>query len=344
MATPKEILGSSNVNASEDIFACADRYNPGESPVDVTELKNHYLPFDTKNKKTHIRENLFKVELLRYNIESGQLVNSYDGKRLILEVGCSTILYIHVQPSSPRHHRLFIQSEKAFSNDITSRLVAKLVVDKTAPIKKIVKYELYFLMGMISIMSVPAWLIVTGSDLTHTYYAHKGTVKRIDNLIKTIWFELSKMKNYAPILRSKILYIIVFELKTGGYQGLKSLPTDLSNDIKFKAMLSGMLFGKWTMRHANGFNMWTIVSTILIQAATKSITNYPNSFASAVQQSDLIELLGIFSRLDLKNSQSVSFASERLHSYLSISGIDITRLEVLHIMNEIKNNPLKLYP
>ena len=99
-------------NRTENLFVCADRVSPGDEPKDITNQKDLYLPFDVKNKAVHLRNNPFGAVIYRNQVAAGNIYQAFDGKRLVLEAGCSTVIYIHINTSQPaRHHRLFIQSE-----------------------------------------------------------------------------------------------------------------------------------------------------------------------------------------------------------------------------------------
>ncbi|KPJ87078.1 MAG: hypothetical protein AMJ53_18745, partial [Gammaproteobacteria bacterium SG8_11] len=165
MAAPKINLPTtgSGENITVSTSVCENRDSYEHEPKDITFRINSYLPFEQTFASYKERKNIFGWTIYRRNLESGMIFPSFDGKRVVFEVGCNSVIYllIHPNPQHTSHHRFFIQSTNGFVYDITERVMASEVVRKTAPMVKLVKYEMYFFMGMFSAMSFPMWLAVT---------------------------------------------------------------------------------------------------------------------------------------------------------------------------------------
>lgn len=69
MSRVMEALGAESVNASTDLYKCADRVSPGDEPKDITFIKEMYIPFDVSNKAVHLRKNPFGVVIYRANVK-----------------------------------------------------------------------------------------------------------------------------------------------------------------------------------------------------------------------------------------------------------------------------------
>lgn len=131
----------------------------------ITHLLAYYLPIDDINIQTLNASNMLGMKLANFVLKSGQVYDGFDGKRLIFEVGCNTVIYTLVKPGSLDNYSFYIQGMDSFAFDVTSRSVATKVSKATAPIITIVKYEMYFLLGLVSTVSLPVLIIVVGSDL-----------------------------------------------------------------------------------------------------------------------------------------------------------------------------------
>lgn len=148
------------------VRVCEERkISQNNTPRKITHLLANYLPFDDINTQILNASNMLGMKLANFTLKSGQVYDGFDGKRLIYEVGCNTVIYTLINPKSHDNYNFYLQGIDSFTFDVTSRSVAAGVVKATAPIKTIVKYEMYFLLGLVSTVSLPALIIVVSSDI-----------------------------------------------------------------------------------------------------------------------------------------------------------------------------------
>lgn len=343
MSNVAKIIGRASVNESQNLFTCADRVSPGDQPRDITSIKSMYIPFDVKNKATHLRKNPFGVVIYRRDIEAGKIYHAFDGKRLVIELGCNTVIYIHINVGQPsKHHRLFIQSESAFSGDTTIRRDAAIIVKNTRHVETIVKYEMYFIMGVLSTTSIGAWLMVTGADVTFLYTNKIVMANAAKKLSGDLLRELDEVGTYAPILKQKIWELIVAEGKGNTVRAAKVLPQTIVTDQKVQAQVAGVIFGKWAMPQGNPFTLWTLIGAILTQAAVKSVTKYGDAYVKAVDH----RYKPILEEMKSANPLQPSTLQKPATSLLKIlreAGVSVTLEEASGILLEILRNKERAY-
>lgn len=330
-------------NQTENVFKCADRVSPGDEPRNISSVKNLYLPFDTSNTSVHVRKNPFGAVIYKNTIQPGKVYHAFDGKRLVVEVGCDTIIYIHINPAQPaKHHRLFIQSEKAFSGDTTIRRDAAKIAKNTRHVETIAMYEMYFILGVLSTASIAAWLIVTGSDVTYLYASKRVVADASKKLSKSLLNELEIIGGYAPTLQAKIWEMITAELTNNATRAVKQLPKTIVTNEKIQAQTSGIIFGKWALPKGNPFNAWTIVSVLLIQAASNSVLKYPDAYIQSLvnQYKPLLEEMRQANPSQPLTMQKPVGTLVRL---LGEAGVTVSHSEASAILKEITNNKIKAY-
>ena len=343
MATAKDILGTNSVNSSTGIFKCADRVSPGDEPRDITAIKALYIPFDISHNAVHLRKNPFGAVIYRNKIAAGNVYHAFDGKRLVLELGCNTVIYIHINSAHPsKHHRIFIQSESAFSGDTTIRRDAAIIAHNTQHIETIVKYEMYFILGVISTASLAAWMLVTGSDVTVMYARNRMVAGAATALVKKLTHELESVTSYAPVLHAKRLALILSEGENNAIGAVKKLPETIIEDEKVQAQVAGVIFGKWAMPNGNSFNLWTVIGVILTQAATNSVTKYGQAYISAIE-SRYMPLIEDMRSVNPAIPSTLQKPVLGLIKLMNEAGVDVTPQEATTILTEISNNKMNSY-
>jgi hypothetical protein len=76
------------------VRVCEQRESKGkDKPKNITPFLSNYLPFEDVNTQTLKVSNMLGMRLPSFILKSGQVYDSYDGKRLIYEVGCNTVIY-----------------------------------------------------------------------------------------------------------------------------------------------------------------------------------------------------------------------------------------------------------
>lgn len=164
---------SGNIN----IKVCQDRFTPSDHPQDITRKIDYSKPFNQHYEETRISRNFLGVPLGTVTIKSGEVYVSVEeggalAKRLILEIGCSSVIYLLMNSNQANSHRIYIQTIDSFLIDIYTRVLAKRVADVTGPVATFIKFEMNFLMGMFSTVSLGALAAVVGADLT-SFFANK---------------------------------------------------------------------------------------------------------------------------------------------------------------------------
>lgn len=320
---------------------CNDRFQPAAGPKDITLSIGRYIPLDQLNVETYKAFNIVGWELGSVSIKSGNVYPSFDGKRLVFEVSCNTVIYLQISPENKKiNHRFFLQSHKEFLFDITTRAVAAHVVRATKPIVTIVKYEMYFLLGVFSTVSIPMWLMVTGSDLTVSIVSLRSKEKSFSKLAKTVLRELNVIKSYAPTLHAKLIQIIKAENDRLVSDTWKQLPKQVATDEKAQAQTSGILFGKYAMA-ANPLTVWGAVLTVLIQAGIKSVTNLPDAYMTSVDHRyvDKVRALTNTNWYDVKERIE---GVKQLAKLLNEAKVPVTTEEMTRIIKEVQANPKRL--
>lgn len=320
---------------------CNDRFQPAVGPKNITLSIGRYLPLDQINTETYKSFNIAGWELGSVTIRSRNVYPSYDGKRLVLEVGCNTVIYVLINPKVKKdNHRFFLQSHKDFLFDITTRAVAAHVVKATKPIVTIAKYEMYFLLGLFSTVSIPMWLMITGSDLTVSLVGLRNKEKKFGKLAKTILDELNVIKGYAPTLHAKLMQIIKSEHNRLITDTWKELPKQVATDEKAQAQTAGILYGKYAMS-ANPFTVWTAVLTVLIQAGVKSVSNLPDAYLASID-GRYAQRVKKLTNTNWHDVEERADGVRELVKLLNEAKVPVTQEEMFRIIKEVQANPKRL--
>jgi len=323
------------------VRVCQDRFNPPAGRKDITLSLGRYFPLDQLHSETFIKLNMVGWEMGDIELRSRTVYPSYDGKRLILEVGCTTVLYLQISPANgATHHHFFIQSHKEFLWDVTTRAIAAKVSRAAQPIVTIAKYEMYFLLGMFSTIGITAWLAVTGSDITVTTISLRDKIKAFRELARTLAKESAIIKAFAPTLHNKMMELITVEKQNVKSNTIDNLPSKVITDEKTQAQVAGILYGKQVLS-PKSLSAWGALSTVLIQSVIKSFTNMPDAFIQAVEQRYL-SLFKSLANTDWNNIQERQRAIIRLTQMLQDTGVNIAPNEMEIIIKEIQHHPNEL--
>lgn len=280
------------------------------------------------------------MRLPSFTLKSGQVYDSYDGKRLIYEVGCNTVIYTLINPKATTSYGFFIQSMEGFIFDVTTRSVAAKVVKQTAPIKTIVKYEMYFLLGMVSTVSTAALILVVGTDITVSGIMARQKMLAAKKLSQDLYAEQKSIAKYAPVLHSKLEEFFISESKVKWDGFSKKLPETIVNDEKTQAQLAGVLAGKAVLS-PKAFTVWAAVFTILSTAVIKSATKSPEAYARTIEQK-YRPVLDDLQSVDLDDPLAAAQAAVKFRKILLDSGVSVSDQEVLAILREVSSNSTRL--
>lgn len=319
---------------------CESRSPQLNAPRKIQHTLPSYLPFDDKNIQILKIKNSLGMTLPNLILRSGEVYDGYDGKRLVYEVGCNTIIYLFVKPGHRDHYCFFCQSLDQFTFDITTRSVAAKVVRATAPLKTIVKYEMYFMLGLLSVISIPILIVIVGTDMTVSGILAKKKLNAAKNLSEDLLTENKNIRNYAPTLNSKIEELFISQTKLDTSNFREQLPETIIKDEKTQAQLAGVLVGKATLA-PKAFTFWGAISTILLSAVVKSVTKAPAAYATNLKDK-YRPLLDDINSIDWDNPTSASQAASKLRQLFVDSGVEISDAEALLILREITSNPEKL--
>lgn len=319
---------------------CQSRKTPAIGAKNITLTVAKYWPLDSLSGSTIVGRNLLGMTI-PVRITAGSTYQSYDGKRLVLEVGCSTVIFIQISPGNGvKHHHFFIQKDTDFAFDITTRAVAAIVTRDTKPLKTFILYEMYFLMGMFSTLGLVAWLAVTGSDVTVSILGNKKKMDAFNELASVWLVETEKIKVYAPTLYEKMKQVLEAEKNKLISNTRKELPKAVITDEKAQAQTAGILYGKYALS-ANSLSVWGAVSTVLIQATVKSATNIPDAAKEAFDKRYLTDVKS-FANTDWYDVDEKKQAIKRLLDLFKSAQIPITALELTKIIDEVQKNPIEL--
>jgi len=320
---------------------CQDRFTPPAGPKNITHSIGRYLPLEQLNIETYTAFNMVGWKLGSVTVKSRVVYPAFDGKRLVVEVGCNTIIYLQISPTKKNiHHRFFLQKHKDFLFDITTRAVAAKVSRAAEPIVTIAKYEMYFLMGIFSTVSIPMWLIITGTDVTVSLVGLKHKGKAFRKLAKSILNELENIRQYAPTLHVKMMQIIRAEKNRTIVDTRKELPKKVITDKKAQAQTAGILYGKYAMA-ANPLTVWSALLTILIQAGVKSVSNIPNTYLTVLDKryASKVRSLTNTNWYDLRERKQ---AISKIVDLLKNAKVPISASELEKIVKEVQQNPQNL--
>jgi hypothetical protein len=319
------------------INGCNNRHVAGKDPKDITLTLRNYFPLDDFS-QTRIKPSnpMYGKEIL---IKPGTVLSSYDGERLVYEAGCKTVIFLQLSPKNPKtHFKFFIQDQHQFLIDLTIRNVAARVTKATAPMVTLVKYEMYFLMGLVSTMSLPLLVATLSADATYEGLKIKLKYDAFKKLVKTLTEESEKIKGMAPTLHSKMMEFLEIE-KTQNFNAkntIKNLPKTIVTDEKVQAQVAGIFAGKFSVA-AKAVNAKALFITLLIQIGTKSVTKAFDSYLSPVN-SRYKPLLEEIQGIDWADPKGAQQAATKVAHIMKESGVKLSADEILKIAKEVQSN------
>ncbi len=314
--------------------------NTQDQPKDITLSLGNFLPFDDLNTQTLNVSNMLGMKLPKFTLRSGQVYNAFDGKRLIYEVGCNTVIYTLINAKGGESFRFFLQPLDGFVFDSTSRSIAAKVVNATAPIKTLVKYEMYFLLGLISTASTATLILVIGTDITVSGIIAKSKMDAAKKFTEDLLAEKKAIAEYAPVLHLKIEEFFLSQTKVKWKTFGSQLPKTIIKDEKTQAQLAGVLAGKAAIS-PKAFNVWTAVFAILSTAVIKSVTKSPEAYLNTIDQK-YRPILDDLRSVDFDNISAGSKAVAKFRTLIEESGVKISNEEALAIIKEVSTNSVKL--
>lgn len=333
---PTVSSGKVTIDPDQKVFACEERSPTSKKPVDITMTIPAYFPLDRSYGYTVVRRNIRQDVLGKLPLSSGKIYKSFDGKRLLFEVGCKTVIYLLISPGNMNHHHFFIQGRNDFVFDCSDRIWVSEVAHNTRHVETVVRFEMYFLMGLVSTVSVPAWLAVTGVNAAFAVANNTVKVNAAKKLVNTLIAESETLKKSAPTFHRKLWEFFESEVDGNWNRYLKQLPTTIANDEQVQGQLAGILFGKATAA-PKSLTAWGAIATVLTQAAVKSVTKSGDAYIKVVNQryGPIIDAL---SSNNWRNPAQSQAAAQKLIAIYRESGVNISLQEGVKIINEIMSH------
>lgn len=319
------------------VEVCQERPTYHTSPRDVTHNLWQHLPFDSNNNQRYDSHNFIGIKLESIHLKPGGTYMLNKGKRIIYEVGCSTITFLYIDSSSPYNYHFFIQPTQSFLWDVTIRDISERVANATAPMVTVVKYEMYFILGLISTLSIPALMLVVGSDFTISSLAARDKFRATRKLVKALADEDHILETHFPVTRRKIREFIISEASNNAKRTLNSLPRAVATDEQTQATLAGTLLGKATVS-PNVFTGWTAMLTVLTTAAVKSATLSPQTYGLELDRR-FTPIIQRITNIDWGNTDEIRGISLSLIDIFKDSNVVISEQEASQILKEITNKP-----
>lgn len=327
------------------IKVCQDRFPATDQPRDVTLNIDFSKPFNQHYEETRMSRNMLGTPLGKVTIQSGQIyVSVEDGgisaKRLILEIGCSSVVYILINKNNGYTTRVYVQSINGFFADIYTRVMAKRISDVSGPVATFVKFEMNFLIGMFSTIGFGALAAVVGADITYLFASKKQKVTAAKELADKLLAESESLKGFAPTLQGKIYEFYVKEKSGNWVRAAKNLPMAVVTDDRVRARFSGILFG-YASLSPSGLTTKVVMLTILSQSFFGSIGNAPKAYKMVIDQRymPIIKELNSANWLDPNAART---ASAQLSKILNDTGVKISPSEAKLIGEEITRHPTEI--
>lgn len=322
------------------VKACNRHAESPTRPRNITANIKQYRPFDEYNEQVMKPTNQLGWKLPEFTLKSGQVHAWHEDKRIIFEVSCDSVIFLKISAGAPDNYNFFIQDLNSFAYDITNGELAYQVAKQTSFIKTIVKYEMYFIMGVISAASIPALIMVVGSDILVSSAQAKSKMVSSKDLVETILNERERIKELAPTLHEKIEQFVLSQLKVDGDTLAANTLERIANDEKTRGQLAGALAGKATVS-PKPFTAWSAIFTLLCTGFIKSAVNLPEGYVESVKNKHK-PLVDEIEKIDWSNPKSAVGVTAQLLEMFRNSGVTVTSDEALAIVSEVKSNPSKL--
>ena len=192
---------------------------------------------------------------------------------------------------------------------------------------------MYFLLGLISTVSIPVLLAITGTDVTVSGLHGLDSATAARKLAADLTRESDSMEKTLPTLKRKVEELVVAESRANIERTARSLPKTIATDDKTQGTLAGTLLGKATIS-PNAFTGWTAVFTVLTTAIVKAFTLSPQTFGNELSKRYtpiLEELLNI----DWSNPRELESVAREMVKLYRESGVEVSPVEAVQIMKEI---------
>lgn len=291
-----------------------------------------YQPFNTSNV---LRINNFIWS--NTPIRSGSTFLTSQGRRLVLTVNTSRVIYVLLDNIGGRKNRVFVQTAKGFINDVVMYPFEESG-KKLQTIKRIAEYEIHVIIGILSVVNWSGFVSVAGVDATQFIFNNKKKIAYWPHLLQSCLKADASFKKYAPTLRNKLIYSTLLVALEGSEFAL-SHGGDIAGSLTQKAIQDehvagramGIITGKLSLQGLNGrlsamSASWALLSTV----ASSTLSVIPGAASDVIKKTNSLAI-----------QDKVAIGKE-LIVLLADSGISLNQREAEAIASEVLANPDKL--
>lgn len=321
------------INAGETLYHMPSR-GTSSIPTPVTPVpggKGQPKPFPVENlkgMKINYSERLF-VDINIAPLQAGQSWKAKDGRRTILAVsaGAALVIYLLEKPGDTNHLKVFSQDGSAFYLDVKNSYIDDLS-RRLEPLKAAIELELVFMLGFVSSLSAPAFVIVSGVSLLEWTVNNWSWLRYVGDALRVTYKVHTFLSTHAPVLYKKMIVGLFHGLidQVPGVVG--NIPQAIINDPKLVVGAVGVFLGKLAAFEKgkmlgfavkNRFAAAFLVVSLLLGIVAKAISAVPGAIV-------------------LTAVEKAQFAIDIVKS-LRDQGVSITEDEARQIIDEVLANP-----
>ncbi len=322
------------INAGETLYHMPSRgtssipdLNPKPKPGSPGQPKL-FPPENLGGMKVNYNERLF-VDYNSEPLSAGQAWQAVDGRRVILAVssGAALVIYLLEQPGDVNHLKVFSQNGSAFYLDVKNSYVDDLA-RRLQPLKRLIELELALMLGFVSCLSGPAFVIVSGVSALEWVVNNWSWIRKVNDAIAVTYDVHFFLLTHAPTLYKKVIASLFHNLIDNVPNIVGNIPQSIKNDPKLVASAVGVFLGKLAS-FENGKILWLTVK---------------NRFAVALLVVSLLSgiviaaIKAVPGAIVLTGKEKLENAAEIVR-HLRSQGVSITDSEALEIVEEILANP-----
>ncbi|MGD9588102.1 MAG: hypothetical protein AB7Q37_06565 [Pyrinomonadaceae bacterium] len=324
----QELVNVNMIHAGETLYHMPSRGTsnvPSLPPVPSPGAPGKPQPFEPAQiaKMKHFLS--VQVPMLGYGyIKAGQAWLAYDGRRTIISINTAVaaVIFLLEKPGSPEHLKLFVQPVEAFKVDVRNWLVDELG-QRLEPLKQFVDLEVAFVLGLVSCINFPAFIIISGVGMFEWVVNNRVWLSKVYDAIKITCKVRRFMLDNAPMLYEKIINAMLHSLWDQVPNVAGNVPEAIANDPKGIASAVGVLLGKLTFSGAKSkFAVLFLVFSMLFTIAWQAVKKVPGAIV-------------------LTAEEKARYAVDLINNLRS-QGVTISESEANTIIDEVLANPVQL--
>ena len=262
------------------------------------------------------------VPILGYGfIKAGQSWLAHDGRRTILNIdtGSATVLFLLEKPAGADNYKIFIQNVEAFKLDVRNWLVDELG-QRLQPLKQIIEAEVALVLGMVSCLNFPAFMIITGVSTLEWVINNREWLGKVNDAIYVTCEVHSFMSANAPTLYKKIIEGLFHGLWDAAPGIIGNIPAAIANDHKLVGSGTGVILGKIAFSGATSrIAVAKLIFSLLFTIVMKAVQAAPGAIVITAQE-------------------KAQYAEE-IVANLRGQGVTISEAEANAIIDEVLANP-----